>query len=139
MEWRNFAERVGMDMPVGRIIDSATATDLDEATLAAYEAPWPVRESKAGVAAFPLLVPISADDPNATAMRRVMDELRAWDVPALVCWSDGDPVFPPKAGQAMAALLRGAHGEVHEIKGAAHMLQEDRGEEVARLILDFAR
>jgi pimeloyl-ACP methyl ester carboxylesterase len=28
---------------------------------------------------------------------------------------------------------------VHEIKGAAHMLQEDRGEEVARLILDFAR
>jgi haloalkane dehalogenase len=139
MNWRNFAERVGMDMPVGRIIQSATATELDEETLAAYEAPWPVRESKAGVAAFPLLVPLSADDPSAAAMQRVMKDLREWEVPALVCWSDGDPVFPPKAGQAMAALLPGARGHVHEITGAAHMLQEDRGDEIARLILDFAR
>jgi haloalkane dehalogenase len=138
MEWRNFAERVGMDMPVGRIIQSATATELDEATLAAYEAPWPVRESKAGVAAFPLLVPISSDDPNAAAMTRVMEALRSWDVPALVCWSDGDPVFPPRAGQAMARLLPGARGEVSEVTGASHMLQEDQGEEIARRILEFA-
>ena len=45
-------------------------TALDEATLAAYEAPWPVRESKAGVAAFPLLVPLRREDPNASALRR---------------------------------------------------------------------
>jgi haloalkane dehalogenase len=139
MNWRNFAERVGMDMPVGRIVQSATATELDEATLAGYEAPWPVRESKAGVAAFPLLVPLSADEPAAAAMRRVMDALRGWDVPALVCWSDGDPVFPPKAGHAMAALLPGSGGRVHELAGASHMVQEDSGEEIARLILDFAR
>jgi haloalkane dehalogenase len=139
MNWRNFAERVGMDMPVGRIVQSATATELDEATLAAYEAPWPVRESKAGVAAFPLLVPLSAEEPAAIAMRRVMDSLRGWDVPALVCWSDGDPVFPLKAGHAMAAMLPGSGGRVHELAGASHMLQEDRGEEIARLILEFAR
>jgi haloalkane dehalogenase len=138
MQWRSFAERVGMEMPVGRIIQLSTATELDEATLAGYEAPWPVSESKAGVAAFPLLVPLSADDPNAQAMLRVMDALRGWDVPALVCWSDGDPVFPLKAGHAMAALLPGSGGRVHELAGASHMLQEDRGEEIARLILDFA-
>ncbi len=138
MEWRNFAERVGLDMPVGRIIQSATATELDDATLAAYEAPWPVRESKVGVAAFPLLVPISADDPNAAAMLHVMEALRGWDIPALVCWSDGDPVFPPKAGEAMARLLPGARGEVKALTGASHMLQEDKGEEIARLILEFA-
>ena len=138
MQWRSFAERVGMDMPVGRIIQLSTATELDDATLAAFEAPWPVRESRAGVAAFPLLVPLSADDPNAQAMVRVMDELRGWNVPALVCWSDSDPVFPLKAGHAMAALLPGSGGRVHELAGASHMLQEDRGEEIARLILDFA-
>ena len=138
MQWRTFAERVGMDMPVGRIIQLSTATELDDATLAGYEAPWPVRESKAGVAAFPLLVPLSADDANAQAMLRVMDELRGWNVPALVCWSDGDPVFPLKAGHAMAALLPGSGGRVHELGGASHMLQEDRGEEIARLILEFA-
>ena len=138
MQWRTFAERVGMDMPVGRIIQLSTATELDDATLAAFEAPWPVREAKAGVAAFPLLVPLSADDPNAQAMLRVMDELRGWNVPALVCWSDGDPVFPLKAGHAMAALLPGSGGRIHELSGASHMLQEDKGEEIARLILDFA-
>jgi haloalkane dehalogenase len=138
MQWRNFAERTGLDLPVGRIMQLSTATDLDDATLAAYEAPWPVRESKAGVAAFPLLVPLTAEDPNAQAMLRVMDALRAWNVPALVCWSDGDPVFPLKAGDAMAALLPGSGGRVHELSGAGHMLQEDRGEDIARLILDFA-
>ena len=138
MEWRNFAERVGRDMPVGRIIQSATATELDDETLRAYEAPWPGPESKAGVAAFPLLVPLSAEDPNAAAMLRVMQELREWDVPAMVAWSDSDPVFPPRAGEAMARLLPGAAGRVHEIKGAAHMLQEDRGPEIAELILGWA-
>ncbi len=138
MEWRNFAERVGLDMPVGRIMQASTATQLDDATLAGYEAPWPVRESKAGVAAFPLLVPLSAADPNAAAMLTVMNALRGWSIPALVCWSDSDPVFPLKAGHAMAALLPGSGGQVHELSGASHMLQEDAGEEIARLILDFA-
>jgi haloalkane dehalogenase len=137
MQWRNFAERVGRDMPVGRIIQSATTRELDDETLRAYEAPWPVPESKAGVAAFPLLVPLTQDDPNAAAMLRVMDALRAWDVPALVCWSDGDPVFPLKAGEAMTRLLPGAHGELHKITGASHMLQEDKGEEIAELILEW--
>jgi haloalkane dehalogenase len=138
MQWRNFAERVGRDLPVGRIIQSATTTELDEATLDAYEAPWPGPEAKAGVAAFPLLVPLSAGEPNAEAMLRVMDALREWDVPALVCWSDSDPVFPPSTGRAMAKLLRGAGGKVHEISGAGHMLQEDRGPEIADLILGWA-
>jgi haloalkane dehalogenase len=139
MSWRNFAERVWMDMPVGRIIQGATSTELDDATLAAYEAPWPVRESKAGVAAFPLLVPLSAEEPAATALLKVMEALRGWSIPALVCWSDSDPVFPLKAGHAMAALLPGSGGQVHELAGASHMLQEDKGDEIARLILDFSR
>ena len=137
MQWRNFAERAGRDLPVGRIIQSATTRELDDETLRAYEAPWPGPESKAGVAAFPLLVPLSQEDPNAAAMLRVMDALRAWDVPALVCWSDSDPVFPLKAGEAMARLLPGAAGEMHTISGASHMLQEDQGEQIADLILQW--
>jgi len=137
MQWRNFAERVGLDMQVGRVIQASTTSELDEETLRGYEAPWPVREARAGVAAFPLLVPLTPDDPNAAAMLHVMDELRDWEIPALVCWSDGDPVFPPAAGRAMARLLPGARGEVHEVKGASHMLQEDKGEEIAQRIVDW--
>jgi haloalkane dehalogenase len=139
MNWRNFAERVGLDMPVGRIMQGSCATELDAATLAAYEAPWPTRESKAGVAAFPLLVPIKEGDPGADAMRRVRNHLRGWQIPALVLFSDGDPVFRPEVGQSFAQLLPGAHGSMQTIAGASHMLQEDKGEEIAGRILDWVR
>src|SRR3989442_11971138 len=56
MAWRNFAER-NPDLPVGFVIDGATATELAADVKAAYEAPFPTPESKAGAAAFPLIVP----------------------------------------------------------------------------------
>ena len=138
MSWRNFAERVGLDMPVGRILQSSTVRELDEATLRGYEAPWPVRESKAGVASFPLLVPISADHPNASALQKVASVLRDWNVPALVCWSDSDPVFPMSAGEAFHRMLPGAKDPLFVVKGASHMLQEDKGEVIAERIVAWA-
>ena len=138
MKWRNFAERVGLDLPIGRVMQGSCATELDAATLAAYEAPWPTRESKAGVAAFPLLVPIREGDPGADEMRRVREHLRTWPIPALVLFSDGDPVFRPEVGQSFAELLPGARGVMEVISGASHRLQEDKGEEVAERILDWA-
>jgi haloalkane dehalogenase len=137
LRWRAFAERTGLDIDVGRVMQASTATQLDEATLAAYAAPWPDRESKAGVAAFPLLVPLRAEDANASALRKVAEELRGWDVPALVCWSDRDPVFTLDHGQAMADGLPGAHGRLSVVEGAGHMLQEDAGEEIAKRIVEW--
>jgi len=136
LRWRAFAERTGLDLPVGRVMEASVVRPLDQATLAAYEAPWPVRESKAGVAAFPLLVPISPDHPYSGVLRGVADELRAWPVPALVAWSDQDPVFTPDHGRAMAEALPGAHG-VWVVEGAGHMLQEDRGEAIAERIVEW--
>ncbi len=136
MAWRDFAER-NPDLPVGFVLQSATATALPDEVVAAYEAPFPTSESKAGAAQFPLLVPIANDQPGARAMRAVADELSRWDKPALVAFSDGDPVFPyPKAGQAFCDLIPGA-GEQLRIEGAAHFLQEDRGERIAAAILEF--
>jgi haloalkane dehalogenase len=136
LRWRAFAERTGLDLPVGRVMQASVVRPLDQATLAAYEAPWPVRESKAGVAAFPLLVPISQVHPDAGVLRGVADELRAWPVPALVAWSDQDPVFTPEHGRAMAEALPGADG-VWVVEGAGHMLQEDRGEAIAERIVEW--
>lgn len=130
MAWRGFAERVGLDLPVGRIMQGSVVNPLPDAVLAAYDAPFPTRESKAGAAAFPLLVPLSAEGEVAGRMRAVAAALREWDVPSLVLWGTSDPVFPPEAGEAMARLLPGCHG-VELIEGAGHMVQEDRGEEIA--------
>ena len=134
LAWRDFAER-NPDLPIGFIVDGGTTSDLDEAVKAAYEAPFPNAESKAGAAQFPLLVPTSADAPGAAEMSAVADELSRWDKPALVAFSDSDPVFPyPKAGQVFVDLIPGA-GEQVRIEGAAHFLQEDRGEEIAGHLL----
>jgi haloalkane dehalogenase len=138
LRWRGFAERMGLDLPIGRVMQSSVVHPLEEETLAAYEAPWPVRESKAGVAAFPLLVPISDRHPNAAALRRVADKLGSWQVPALVAWSDQDPVFTPAHGEAMARALPGADG-VWVVEGAGHMLQEDRGEMIAEKVVEWLR
>jgi haloalkane dehalogenase len=135
MAWRNFAER-NPDLPVAFVINSATATDVPEEILTAYEAPWPNAESKAGVAMFPLLVPTEHDAPGAAEMRSVQEQLRSWEKPTLVCFSDSDPIFTPKAGQRFVDLIPGA-GELRVIDGAAHFLQEDRGEAIAAEINSF--
>ena len=132
--WRDFAERTP-DLPIGMIIQSATTTELSQEVIAAYEAPFPTVESKAGAQVFPLLVPTAADDAGAAEMAAVRDALSTWDKPALVAFSDTDPIFPfPIAGEQFTQLLPTA-GEQVRIEGAAHFLQEDRGVQVADAII----
>ena len=136
LAWRDFVQK-NPDLPVGRVIQGGTKTDLPDDVVAAYDAPWPTLESKAGVATFPLLVPTEDDAPGAAEMRAVADALSRWEKPALVAFSDNDPVFPhPKSGDVMVERIPGARPQV-TIAGAAHFLQEDRGEQIAQELLDF--
>ena len=135
LQWRNFAER-NPDLPVGFVLQGATTTDMSDATVAGYEAPFPTPESKAGAAASPLIVPLSEEDPGAAEMIAVSEALRRWEKPALVAFSDSDPVFPLRAGERLAERIPGA-GPLVPIEGSGHFLQEDRGEEIAVEILSF--
>ena len=138
LAWRDFAER-NPDLPVGFVIQSATTTDLPDDVVAAYEAPFPNAESKAGAATFPLLVPTETDAPGAAEMRALMEALRTWEKPALIAFSDSDPVFPfPRAGEQFETIIPGA-GEQVRIEDAAHFLQEDRGEQIAEHVLRFLK
>ena len=134
MAWREFAERTP-DLPIGMIIQGATTTDLAPEIVAAYEAPFPNPESKAGAQRFPLLVPLGEEDTGVPEMQATRDALSIWDRPALVAFSDTDPVFPfPKAGEQFTELIPTA-GEQVRVEGAAHFLQEDRGREIADAML----
>ena len=134
MAWRDFAERTP-DLPIGLILQGATTSDLAPEVVAAYEAPFPTPESKAGAQRFPLLVPLTAEDPGVPEMQATRDALSRWDKPALVAFSDTDPVFPfPKAGEQFTELIPTA-GEQVCIEGAAHFLQEDRGRHIADAML----
>ncbi len=134
MQWRNFAER-NPDLPVGFVLQGATSTNLSDEVIAAYEAPFPTAASKAGAAAFPLLVPLRDGDPGASQMAEVGDALEVWNKPVLVAFSDSDPVFPQRAGEKLAARIPGAI--FVPVEGASHFLQEDKGEAIAELIRDW--
>jgi haloalkane dehalogenase len=135
MAWREFAERTP-DLPIGMILQGATTTDLPPEVVAAYEAPFPTPESKAGAQRFPLLVPLTAEDPGVAEMQATREALSRWDKPALVAFSDTDPIFPfPRAGEQFTELIPTA-GEQVRIEGAAHFLQEDRGGQIADAMLE---
>ena len=135
LAWRQFAE-ANPDLPVGMIIQGATTTELPPEIVAGYEAPFPTASSKAGAAAFPLLVPLEADEPGAAEMAEARALLERWDKPALVAFSDQDPIFPARAGEKLASLIPGSRG-FELVEGASHFLQEDRGEAIAELVLRY--
>lgn len=135
LAWREFAEN-NPDLPVGTVIQGATTSQLSDEVIAGYEAPYPTPESKAGASAFPLLVPLSEDDPGAAEMARVREALTSWTKPVLVAFSDSDPIFPQGAGERLAGRIPGAVPFV-PVANAGHFLQEDKGEELAELISTF--
>ena len=137
MQWRAAAERFGNKLPVGRIIQNGTVTQLPKEVVKAYEAPFPDASYKAGAAVFPLLIPLKPEDPGAAEMSRAQRQLTRWTKPALVLFSDGDPIT--RGGDALfRRAIPGAKEQPEiTIEGAGHFLQEDKGEEIAGHILDF--
>jgi haloalkane dehalogenase len=138
-EWLRFRElvrRVGTDLVPGQLIRISCVTDPGDDVIAAYDAPFPTPESKAGVLAFPELVPTEIDHPSAAKMLEVREELTRWERPALVLFSDSDPIFSVGAAERMAARIPGA-GPAEIVGGAGHFLQEERGEEIAERVVRF--
>jgi haloalkane dehalogenase len=136
LAWQKFSQESPV-FPVGQMIDRATTTDLSPEVIAAYDAPFPDDSYKAGARIFPTLVPTSPDDPASA------DNVAAWEVlsrferPFLLCFSDSDPVT--RGGDApFRAKVPGAQNQPHVvIEGGGHFFQEDRGPELAELLIGF--
>jgi haloalkane dehalogenase len=136
LRFRAVVRELGGALDIGRLVEAGTSQGLPDDVRAAYDAPFPTPESKAGALAFPELVPTDPDHPNTAPMNRVRDALRDWRKPALVVWGADDAVLPPHFAQGFADLIPGAEGPVL-IEGASHFLQEDRPDEVAEAIRAF--
>ncbi|HXB21310.1 MAG TPA: haloalkane dehalogenase [Candidatus Solibacter sp.] len=134
--WQQFAITTPV-LPVGRIVSQGCVTQIAAEVQAAYDAPFPTELYKAGARAFPKLVPTEASDPAAPANRAAWEKLRAWKKPFLTASSDSDPITKGN-DLHFQREVPGAQGQPHvTIQGAGHFLQEDKGEELAEVVLSW--
>lgn len=100
-----------------------------------YRMPHPDAASRAGIAAFPKMIPTDDDHPNAAALLEIEAALRVWDLPSLVVWADRDVAFPVEAGKKVADTL--VDGRFHVVARSGHFLQEDAGPEIVERTVAF--
>ncbi|WP_435417477.1 haloalkane dehalogenase [Parerythrobacter aurantius] len=136
-KWRAFS-RYSPVFPIGKILQRATTRTLSDAEVAAYDAPFHNRASKAGARIFPSLVPLGDNV-------AVPDQLAAWEVletfdkPFTCAFSDQDPIT--RGGDAaFRERVPGARSnDLHRTLKGHHFIQEDDPEGFVRAILDTAR
>jgi haloalkane dehalogenase len=135
-QWLNFSQTVPT-LPVGEIVNMGTVRKLSPAEIDAYNAPYPDESYKAGARMFPTLVPVTPQHASVAENKKAWEVLEKFEKPFLTAFSDSDPVT--KGGEQMfQERVPGAKGRRHvTISGAGHFLQEDRPEEVTRVLEEF--
>jgi haloalkane dehalogenase len=136
LAWQRFSQNVP-EMPVGRIVAGGTIGELPPDVIAGYDAPFPDESFKEGARQFPLLVPTLPDDPSSAANREAWRVLERYENPFLCAFSDSDPITRG-SDRRFLDLVPGCRGQAHvTIAGAGHFLQEDKGEELAEILIRF--
>lgn len=121
------------DLPVGRIIARGTP-HLTEAEIAAYDAPYPGPEYKAGAQIFPALVPVAPDMPGADLGKAAAAFWREdWSGESFMAVGAADPVLGTGPMARLRSLIRGCP-EPMIIPDGGHFVQE-WGEQIARAAL----
>ncbi len=124
---------------IGKIIQRATYTDLSDEVIAAYNAPFPSSKYKAGARIFPAIVPMKPGMEGISYMKKAREVLGAWEKPAIVLFSDKDPILGGARKFFVKMIPTAEDKEEYIIRNGGHFLQEDRGEVIADHILNFMK
>lgn len=135
LKWQAFSQN-SPEFDIGKVIDMGTLQKLDSEVIAAYNAPFPSEEYKSGARIFPTLVPTDTQDPESAINRQVWEKLKKWNKPFLTIFGDGDPIMKG-VEQVFQKLVPGAVGQNHNVLNAGHFIQEEKGEELAQLVIEF--
>ena len=138
LRWQQYSQETPI-FNAGGIVRGGTVVKFGQEIEDAYNAPFPDDSYKEGARQFPMLVPTSPDDPAAAANRKAWEVLNKWEKPFLCAFGDADPIT--RGGdKVFIATVPGAKNQPHTtIAGGGHFIQEDRGEELAKVIVDWLK
>jgi haloalkane dehalogenase len=136
--WRVYAQEVAELWP-SKVIPGWCLAELSDEVLAAYDAPFPTQDYVVGARRFPLLVPVTVDDPERLLNDDAWTVLEQFDRPVLTIWGDRCPHTYLTMGSDFRTRIPGAHrtGIEHRVFRASHFIQEDCGEAVAAAVVRF--
>ncbi|MDP3083063.1 MAG: haloalkane dehalogenase [Rubrivivax sp.] len=121
-QWRAYAN-TQPDLDVAKLLKRSTPV-LSDAEAAAYGAPFPDVHHKAGVRAFPNLVPDHESAPGAAIGREAAAFWsRQWTGTSFMAIGMTDPVLGPAVMQSLRQLIRGCPPAL-EVAEAGHFVQE---------------
>ena len=135
LKWRAFSQE-SESFNIARVIYTGTVMALSEAVYKGYNAPFPDESYKAGARIFPALVPIEADDPEALKNKAAWQKLMQFEKPFLTVFGSKDPIMYG-AEKDFQKLVPGTQNQEHTILEAGHFIQEEKGEELARIMIEF--
>lgn len=124
-----------MNLFVTRGLRMGTCRPVPGAVMDAYKFPFPDAASRAGVLAFPRMIPLREGDAAYARMLEVQNGLKSITAPVQILWGLRDPVLT----RLPAYLLRDAFKNSSEpvfLRHASHFIQEDAPEAVAAKILE---
>lgn len=131
IDWQEYSQSTD-NFNIGDIIQRATHKDLIEEIVAAYDAPFPEEKYKAGARKFPMLVPITPDDPEGANNRAAWQKLQQFKKPFLTAFSDNDPMTSG-GDKILQKKIPGCINQAHvTLKNGGHFLQEDCGDELIK-------
>ena len=134
--WRKFSQETPV-FPTGQIVNKGCVSELSDEEIAAYDAPFPDESYKEGARQFPVLVPTTPDNPESQANREAWKVLMGFEKPWLCAFGDSDPITGA-AAPVIQKLIPGCHRQPHTtLRGGGHFIQEDCGEELSRVVLDW--
>lgn len=136
LKWQETLENMD-PFEVGTVVQWGCKSELSEEVKAAYDAPFPDDSYKIAPHAFPLLIPVSSNDPETANVREAWSTLKRFNKPFLALYGE-DSHLTRGWFKTFQVKIPGADNQPHELlEESGHYIQEDSREYLALKMISF--
>ena len=129
--------RVNKGWRFWKTISKITLSDMPQAVIDSYAAPYPDKSYLTGIRQFTQMLPTRNDNPILTENWQALQALKKFERPFLNLFSDKDQIAP-RGYKSVRPTIPGTRDyEPIVLEGGSHFLLEDIPHEYAREVIKF--